>query len=191
VRRNRIHPLLPIGALVFASLLLVAIAWTDRSFMRSEALSRIRLPARPFRMHDVVWAWAVRLFVDLIAGLSVASLAIVAASLSRGREPVDRVHPAPGRIAAVLLVVTVLLSLTGGGLEWWFAPPWSPRLLYLNWLILGNHGGMALIAGWGLLIATRRYRARREDRMDQFGRWIGGCWLVGALGWWTVWSIWG
>jgi hypothetical protein len=50
---------------------------------------------------------------------------------------------------------------------------------------------MMIIAGWGLLIATGRYHARREDRIDRLGRWIGGCWLVGALGWWAAWALWG
>jgi hypothetical protein len=189
--RTRIHPWLPIGALAFASLLLLMVAWTDRSFTWLDALERRGLPVGPFRMRDLVWSWGERLFVDLVAGLSVASLGVVTASLSHGRKPAERARPAPGLIAVVLLAVTVVLSLTRGGLEWWFAPRWSPRLLFLIWLWAGNRGAMALIAGWGLLIATGRYHAHREDQLDRFGRWIGGCWLIGALGWWTVWTIWG
>jgi hypothetical protein len=133
----------------------------------------------------------IRLFVDLIAGLSIASFGVMIASLSPSGGLEDRARPAPGLVAVVLLAVSVLLHFTRAGLGWWFAAPWSPRLLYVIWLQAGNAGAMMIIAGWGLLIATRRCHVRREDRIDRLGRWIGGCWLVGALGWWTAWALWG
>src|SRR5262249_14324752 len=52
---------------------------------------------------------------------------------------------------------------------------------WMLWLWAGNQGAMAVLAGWGLLLATGRYHSVRLDPIDRVGRWIGGCWLVGAL----------
>jgi hypothetical protein len=172
---------------VVAALVLLAVGWTDRSF------TGYITTHNPLARGSVGEFWGVRLYVDLVAGLFVASLGLLAASLLGGSEEIaDRARPSPGLLAVVLLAGTVLLHLTQAGLEWWLAPPWRPHppVLHLFWLKAGNQAAMAVMAGWSLLAVTGLYRSGRQQLVDRIGQWIGRCLVIGALSWWSAWALW-
>ena len=175
-------------ALVIAGLVLLAAGWTDRSFTRyvntHDPLSR-GLSAS---------FWGVRLFVDLVAGLFVASLGVLAVSLLGPSGSIaDRSRPSsPRLLAVVLLTGTVLVHLTQASLEWWLAPPWRPHppFLHLIWLKAGNQAATAVMAvlessgryGTSSLWPTATSRSDRAvDRPPPSS--------IGALCWWSAWAF--
>jgi hypothetical protein len=174
-------------ALVIAGLILLAAGWTDRSFTRYVTTHD------PISRGFSVSFWGVRLFVDLVAGLFVASLGVLAVSLLGPSGSIaDRSRPSsPGLLAVVLLTGTVLVHLTQASLEWWLAPPWRPHppFLHLIWLKAGNQAATAVMAAWSLLAVTGLHRSGLQQRVDRIGQWIGRALLIGALCWWSAWAF--
>jgi hypothetical protein len=164
----------------------LAVGWTDRSFIGYVTTHD------PFSRGSWASFWGVRLYVDLVAGLFVASLGVAAVSLLGPSKAIaDRSRPSPGLLAVVLLAGTVLLHLTQAGLEWWLAPAWRPLppFLHLIWLKAGNQAAMAVMAGWSLLGVTGLHSSGRLQRVDRIGQWIGRSLLIGALCWWSAWAF--
>jgi hypothetical protein len=187
LRSNRARAVPHVVALAVGTFVLLAVGWTDGSFVRY-ITTRDALAPR-----SLSWLWGARFFVDLVAALFVASLGVlVAGFLGRIEGTADHARPSPGLLAVILLAGAVVLHLAKAGLEWWLAPPWMPRPppLHLIWLRAGNNAAIAVMSSWSLLSVTGLRRFGRRGRVDQIGHWIGCCLVISALCWWAAWAFW-